>query len=280
MSNEILQVLVPVIISLAFSAGLYYLIGNRIFYNRFIEANNPDHPIGDQSPKQQKAYDKESEKLKVKGNGWRNYQQGSWEVRNNLYQSLEELGVQTEIAGAQKFSVLAIWPEHPNLNLKAAQDALYNSGITYTALTGTVTAVDVVDEFSRDGFNALEIGSHGHPLAIMEEGDQGGILLSDGVTPPGWWARLIEVHNLQLTMILTCNSLPIGEAMINAGVETAIVAQGLLQDTEAIKFALHFYKYVASGKSIQTAFDLARLILTREQAAQLRLLTKNSYMTS
>jgi len=180
----------------------------------------------------------------------------------------------THLSANAKLSILAIWPAQSDLNLQASRDALYNAGVHYLALNGTVTMADIVDEFSRHDFNALELGTHGKRLELAAQGLEGGIWLSDGIASPGWWARLATFQKLKLAIVLACDSLQTGEALLHAGVEHVIAVQGTIEDTAAIKFAFPFYKYIAAGKTITTAFDLAKLALTRDQAENLRLLTR------
>lgn len=175
-----------------------------------------------------------------------------------------------------KLSILAIWPAQDDLNLQASRDALYNAGVNYIALNGTVTMADIVDEFSRTGFNALELGTHGKRIEIAGSGLEGGVWLSDGIASPGWWARLAAFQKLKLAVVLACDSLQTGEALLHSGVENVVAVQGMIEDTAAVKFAFLFYKYIAAGKSIAIAFDLAKLALTRDQADILRLLSRQT----
>ncbi|MBX3016084.1 MAG: CHAT domain-containing protein [Caldilineaceae bacterium] len=196
------------------------------------------------------------------------------EKRGGLDIQLLQPKQSSPIETPSKLSILAIWPVQNDLNLQASRDALYNAGVSYLALNGTVTMADIVDEFSRNDFNALELGTHGKRLELASHGLEGGIWLSDGIASPGWWARLATFQKLKLAVVLACESLQTGEALLHAGVEHVIAVQGMIEDTAAVKFSFLFYKYVAAGKSISTAFDLAKLALTRDQAETLRLLAR------
>jgi hypothetical protein len=274
--NEFLQLVLMTSIPVAVGVGLYYATARTTVLNHRNGAANRATQTYAQNEAKRENDDNAIRALKKEVEFWMSqYQLTLFELEQ------AKLGIVKAAIPSQndnpvdgEFSILAIWPVQGNLNLQASRDALYNAGVTYVALTGIVTMVDVIDEFSRNSFNALELGTHGKHLEVAGHGLDGGILLSDGIASPGWWARLATFQKLQLAVLLACDSLQTGEALLYAGVEHVVAVQGAIEDAAAIKFALSFYKYIAAGKSIATAFDLAKLALPRDQVDKLRLLVR------
>ncbi len=300
--NELLEFLLMIIISAAVGGGAYYAV-NRIASST--TTTPPPHRAASrttltmtQNGTHVDGYEAEIKSLKQEVDFWMSqYNLTLLEIQEGKQaKPTGNLALDTLIASASvptsapvqpsapeneasatvKLSILAIWPAQDDLNLQSSRDALYNAGVNYIALNGNVTMADIVDEFSRNGFNALELGTHGKRLEVVGRGLEGGVWLSDGIASPGWWARLATFQKLKLAVVLACDSLQTGEALLHAGVENVVAVQGLIEDTAAVKFAFLFYKYIAAGKSIVTAFDLAKLALTRDQSDTLRLLSRRT----
>ncbi|MCG8423638.1 MAG: tetratricopeptide repeat protein [Proteobacteria bacterium] len=84
--------------------------------------------------------------------------------------------------------------------------------------------------------------------------------------------------NVRLVVLSGCQTLTTGRA-IESIIDNVVVTTGNLEDRAAIAFAGPFYRAVASGVSIQRAFDEAKLTLEAdlpEQAAFLRLLEREA----
>ncbi len=292
MMNEFLQFFLMILISLAVGGGTYYvtarITSSHARQQSATRAARRSALTNTQNGARLEGHAAEIKALKQEVDFWmsqynltllelqegKQAKQGGLEVIDTLLAPVIAPVQEDEILTNVKLSILAIWPAQDDLNLQASRDALYNAGVNYIALNGTVTMADIVDEFSRNGFNALELGTHGKRLEISGRGLEGGVWLSDGIASPGWWARLAAFQKLKLAVVLACDSLQTGEALLHSGVENVVAVQGLIEDTAAVKFAFLFYKYIAAGKPIVTAFDLSKLALTRDQADTLRLLSR------
>ena len=293
--NELLEFLLMTIGAAAIGGGAYYLIARLTSStpnkpSTFQRAANRTTLTMTQNGTQVDSYEAEIKSLKQEVDFWMSqYNLNLLELQEGkrahsssnlaieaLIAPVQAPSPQSEPSATVKLSILAIWPAQDDLNLQASRDALYNAGVNYIALNGNVTMADIVDEFSRNGFNALELGTHGKRLEMVGRSLEGGVWLSDGIASPGWWARLAAFQKLKLAVVLACDSLQTGEALLHSGVENVVAVQGMIEDTAAVKFAFLFYKYIAAGKSIVTAFDLAKLALTRDQSDALRLLSRRT----
>lgn len=277
--NDIFQFVLMIITSAVVGVGVHYVTARFAAGNQRSSSPKRLAPIDAQGEIHSGINRDEFQALKKEAEFWMSqYQLTQLELEQEKRGSLDGQTMQPkanqQASANRKLSILAIWPAQNDLNLQASRDALYNAGVTYLALNGTVTMADIVDEFSRNEFNALELGTHGKRLELAANGLEGGIWLSDGIASPGWWARLATFQKLSLAVVLACESIQTGEALLHAGVEHVIAVQGLIEDTAAIKFSFLFYKYIAAGKPIAMAFDLAKLALTRDQAENLRLLAR------
>jgi len=274
--NDVFQFVLMIAISAAVGVGIYYVTARITVANQRHSTSKRLTPANAHAGTQSEIDLDEFQALKKEVEFWMSqYQLTQLELEQEKQGVTGSYSMQNKLVPAMtKLSILAVWPAQNDLNLQASRDALYNAGVNYLALNGTVTMADIVDEFSRNDFNALELGTHGQRLELAAHGLEGGIWLSDGIASPGWWARLATFQKLNLAVVLACDSLQTGEALLHAGVEYVIAVQGLLEDTAAIKFSFLFYKYIAAGKSITTAFDLAKLALSRDQADNLRLLAR------
>lgn len=168
-------------------------------------------------------------------------------------------------------NVLGIWPEAQSVNAAAVEDAIYNSGIPYNGLIGTVTRRSIVREMRRDRYTVLQIDSHGADSEIDGRGGLvGGIELSDGLAPPGWWSRLVVDQGVLLVVLLACESQEIADALLIAGIPAVISVAREIEDGVAAAFAVALYEEIARGQRLYQAVEVARLQIPEQQAEQIR----------
>lgn len=80
--------------------------------------------------------------------------------------------------------------------------------------------------------------------------------------------RIVELvralrSDLKLAILNACNSAPLARKLAQLGVQS-IAIEGSIEDNAAIAFVLAFYEMLAHGKSIETAFEIARVGLRRD----------------
>lgn len=186
----------------------------------------------------------------------------------NLTRQLEEGQV---IAKPEPPRILAIWPTaqgQPALDQSAESDALYNAGYAYTALRGmAANRTGVVLEIDRVRPTIIQVGGHGN---------EDGILLSDGIAEPGWWANLVRGRAIDAMVLLSCESsiqdeINISDALIRAGVKAVISCDRKITDAGAITFVELLYSKLADGLPLAVAVRWARLGLGRDDAEMIRL---------
>lgn len=169
--------------------------------------------------------------------------------------------------------ILGIWPAvsgEQSLAQRAEADALYESGVAYAGLFDQVTKLSILEELGRDNYNVLEIGAHGMELELDGQQLNGGIMLADGMAPPGWWGRLVRNRGIELVVLLACESDDVGDALLREGVRAVVTATREIRDDASVNFALMFYRYVAQGWSLSRAVETAKLALDPRQAEMIR----------
>jgi len=167
---------------------------------------------------------------------------------------------------AQAMNVLAIWPryaEDPLDSKSSTAKSLFNSGIAYTALTGNLSRSDVVRALRRGNHNVIQIDAHGNQQYIY---------LSDSIpTLPGWWGKLVEDHNIDLMVVMSCHSESgMADALLRSGVDAVITVDGEIEDNAAIEFVSALYENLANGDSLSFAVERARLVMEFDQQQMIR----------
>lgn len=172
---------------------------------------------------------------------------------------------------SRTMSILAIWPVaagQPSLDTTGEADALYNNGYTYTPLRGAqANRVGVLLELDRVHPTIIQVGGHGTTE---------GILLSDGVAEPGWWAAAVAGRDVELMVLLSCHSsqqdeINISDALIRAGVQAVVSCDDAIEDGAAVKFTEMLYSYLSQGVPLALAVRRATLGVSRKNAEMIRL---------
>jgi hypothetical protein len=170
-----------------------------------------------------------------------------------------------------KMVVLGIWPVAPgqaSLDQQAEADALYDAGYTYVALRGArATRAGVIWEVDRLHPTILQVGGHG---------DKDGIMLSDGIAEPGWWAELVTGREIDLVVLLSCDSSQqdeynISDALIRARVNAVISCDDKIGDIDAVRFTQMLYSRLAEGALLSEAVRRAKLAISRKSGEMIRL---------
>jgi hypothetical protein len=168
-------------------------------------------------------------------------------------------------------TVLGIWPlvaGQVALDQQGEADALYDAGYTYVALRGArATRTGIIWEVDRVQPTILQIGGHG---------DKDGIMLSDGTAEPGWWAELVTGRNIQLVVLMSCDSSQqdeynVSDALLRGGVRAVISCDGQIDDTDAVKFTQFLYGKMAENMPLAQALQRAKLSVSRKSAEMIRL---------
>lgn len=162
--------------------------------------------------------------------------------------------------------VLAIWPQYEAGNLGLTQEAqgMFNSGVSYSAVTGPLERKDVVRALRRGKYNVLQIDAHGTKQYIY---------LNDNTpTLPGWWARLVKEHDIDLVVLMSCDSeSEMGDALLRNGVDAVITVDGEIKDSAAVDFVTALYEDIASGDSLKFAVERAKLVMNFDQQSMIHL---------
>lgn len=164
--------------------------------------------------------------------------------------------------------VLGVWPTAPKLDQASEKDAIFSAGFEYEVLAGTdASRMGIVLELERSQYNIMEIGARG---------GAGGILLADGMAPPGWWLQLARQHNIEIFVVLANQSsapgvINVADALYTAGVKAVISVDSSIEDADAIKFARILYQRLSQNVSLANAVNFAKLVLTDAGSETIRL---------
>ena len=174
--------------------------------------------------------------------------------------------------------VLGLFPDQAGVSNRADADAIYNSGLPYRALTGRVDKQRVIDAVSRlreaNSRIVLAVGSHGTRQTLVAGQLEGGVVLSDGAIPAGWWRRLVDHYPLAAVVLLACYSdESIGPALVAEGVAVVIAVDQAIDDSAAVAFSTSFWRMVAQGDKLPSAAEAAKLVLDPRQAETIQIYT-------
>jgi hypothetical protein len=173
--------------------------------------------------------------------------------------------MQNKTERERNINVLAIWPHSDTDPLNVADEAegLFNSGVSYDALTGSIERRDVVRRLRRGKYNVLQVDAHGTKQYIY--------LNDDTPTLPGWWARLVKDHDIDLVVLMACNSdSSMADGLLRNGVNAVITVDGEIKDAAAVDFVTALYENLASGDSLKFAVERAKLVMDFDQQAMIR----------
>jgi hypothetical protein len=173
--------------------------------------------------------------------------------------------MQNKTERERNINVLAIWPhsDADPLNVSDEAEGLFNSGVSYDALTGSIERRDVVRMLRRGKYNVLQVDAHGTKQYIY--------LNDDTPTLPGWWARLVKDHDIDLVVLMACNSdSSMADGLLRNGVNAVITVDGDIKDAAAVDFVTALYENLASGDSLKFAVERAKLVMDFDQQAMIR----------
>lgn len=168
--------------------------------------------------------------------------------------------------------ILGVWPTAPKLDQISEKDAIFSSGFDYEVLEGgNASRMGIVLELERGHYDIMEIGAKG--------GAQG-IMLSDGMTPPGWWLQLARQHNIEVFVVLANQSsspgvINVADALYNAGAKAVISVDSSIDDMDAVKFARILYHRLSQNVPLAAAVNFAKLVITDAGSETIRLRERN-----
>jgi hypothetical protein len=184
----------------------------------------------------------------------------------------QNAGVAVHPAKNKTRRVLGVWPTAPKLDQLSEKDAIFSSGFEYEALEGAnATRMGLVLELDRKNYDIMEIGA---------PGGAGGIMLSDGMTPPGWWLQLAKQHNIEIFVVLANESsspgtINVADALYNAGAKAVISVDSSIDDSDAVKFARILYGRLSQNVPLAKAVDFSKLVITDSGSEAIRLRERN-----
>ena len=107
------------------------------------------------------------------------------------------------------------------------------------------------------GANILHFSGHGSPKHIAFEDGRGSANLLDARTLK---ALIGSIGGVRLAFVSACHSRPAGQALVDAGVPHVVAVETAepVLDYAATVFAREFYRFLATGRSVRDAFNVAR----------------------
>lgn len=111
------------------------------------------------------------------------------------------------------------------------------------------------DQRYRGRIAVLHYGGHAGSFQLLLEGEAGSPEAADGT---GLAAFLGRQQSLQLVFLNGCSTEAQVQDLLEAGIPSVIATSQAIDDTVATDFAGSFYRDLAGGDTIQTAFDKAR----------------------
>lgn len=173
----------------------------------------------------------------------------------------------------QRLAVLGIWPDVaklPPLNAAGEAAAIYNAGFNYRALQDKeATRLNILRELRRHAYGVIEVGAHGNA---------DGIMLSDGLAEPRWWADVLhgpdfrgaKSGGVRLVVLMACESDLVGDALVRAGMPAVVSVQRKIPDRDAVLFVTALYEGLADGATVEEAVARARLAVPRASGEMIR----------
>ncbi len=147
---------------------------------------------------------------------------------------------------------------HEQRRVREAMEPAVTAGLCRTIERSNATVDEIFDVFQDPG--------HRHRIAIFHFGGHAGsgklfFETSDGGAKTaharGLAALLTEQHGLELVFLNGCSSDGQARALLDAGVAAVIATSQAIDDEVASEFAARFYKSLAAGAALRTAFNEA-----------------------
>ena len=120
------------------------------------------------------------------------------------------------------------------------------------------TLKQLLDTFQKTGYRnritVFHYGGHANSLQLLFERDDGRTAVADA---RGLAAFLSQQRSLRLVFLNGCSTQPQVEALLDANIPTVIATSQAIDDGVAMDFASRFYRGLASGANIQSAYEEA-----------------------
>jgi len=140
----------------------------------------------------------------------------------------------------------------------AVLDAAAKAGLCEVVMQQNVTIDTVLDTFQdaryRDRIAIFHYGGHAESYELLLETAEGKSAAADA---GGMAAFLGRQRGLQLVFLNGCSTQPQVQGLLDAGIGAVIATAQAIDDTVATDFAVRFYKGLAGGAAVQTAFHEA-----------------------
>ncbi|HMN28029.1 MAG TPA: CHAT domain-containing protein, partial [Caldilineaceae bacterium] len=145
------------------------------------------------------------------------------------------------------------------------------AGLCEVVIRQNVTTAELLDVFQdaryRDRIALFHFGGHANGYQLLLETVAGQPALADA---GGLAAFLGQQTGLELAFLNGCSTQEQAQALLDAGVSVVIATSQAINDAVATDFATRFYQGLASGASIQTAFNEAVAASKTAQGGQTR----------
>ena len=155
--------------------------------------------------------------------------------------------------------------------VQAALDAAAQAGLCEVVLHQNVTVDTVLDVFQdaryRNRIAVFHYGGHAESYELLLETAEGKTATADA---GGLAAFLSRQTGLQLVFLNGCSTQPQVQGLLDAGVAAVIATAQAIDDAVATDFAVRFYKGLAGGASLQTAFHEAEAACKTENGGEPR----------
>ena len=153
--------------------------------------------------------------------------------------------------------------------LKSTLEAAENQGLCRLVIDAAATVETVLDTFTkyRDQIAIFHFAGHANGYQLLLEPAQS----KPGVADAGGLAAFLsQQQGLQLVFFNGCATRQQTEGLLRAGVKGVISTVQAIDDTVAMDFADHFYRQLAGGTGLQTAFNTAKAALQTTHGSDTR----------
>lgn len=133
------------------------------------------------------------------------------------------------------------------------------------------TAEEIFDVFQdpeyRNRVAVLHFGGHANGYQLLLESSQGRAAWADAA---GLAAFLGQQTGLQLVFLNGCSTQPQAQGLLDANVSAVIATSRAIDDQVAVDFASRFYRGLAGGADIRTAYEEAAAAVQTTMGASTR----------
>jgi tetratricopeptide (TPR) repeat protein len=156
-------------------------------------------------------------------------------------------------------------------HVQAALEAAVEAGLCAVVERSNATVDEVLDVFQhpdcRDRIAIFHFGGHAGSAELLMESASGAV----AVAHAGGLARFLGTQRgLELVFLNGCSSRGQVQGLLDAGVPAVIATSEAIDDGVATEFSARFYKALASGATIRTAYSEAQGAVQTRQGETVR----------